>query len=145
MEDILVPIFICCVLPVSCVLIVFVARMYSDNKRAKILVKALETCDSESVNRIAETLGRPRMTPRQILQRRLLKGCIFSLIGLVLIITGIVSLIAGSSFDSDPVSVPLLFGGISAAIGVSFLIVYKVSGRQDAGEQAADLESKAEA
>lgn len=39
----LVPIFICVVLPVAIVLIVFLAAMNSDNKRAKILIKAIET------------------------------------------------------------------------------------------------------
>ena len=40
MQDILVPIFVCVVLPVA---IVFAAAINNDNKRAKVLIKAIDS------------------------------------------------------------------------------------------------------
>lgn len=126
----LVPIFICVVLPVSIVLIVFLAAMNSDNKRAKILIKAIEAGNGIDADRLAEALRKPQKSERQILNLRLLRGCIFSFVGLALCIVGIVSLCSGSEFDSDPVTVPLIFGGASFAIGLSYLVVYFVTRKQ---------------
>lgn len=128
--DILVPISICVILPVSIVLIVFIAAMNSDNKRANILIKAIESNNGIDTDKLAESLQKPKKTEREILNMRLLRGCIFSLVGLALVITGLVNLATGSDFSSDPVSVPVMFGGIAIAVGISYLIVYRVSRRQ---------------
>lgn len=134
MEDILVPIFICAVMPVAIVLIVFLASMNSDNKRAQVLIKAVESNNGIDADKLAEALGKPKKTPLEILHGRLLKGCIFSLIGLLLIIVGIIALATGSEFSSDPVEVPMMFGGVSMAVGISYLIVYFVT-RKDIKER----------
>lgn len=43
---------------------------------------------------------------------------------------GIVNLCMGTNFEADPVTVPLVFGGASLAVGISFLIVYFVTRKQ---------------
>lgn len=130
MEDILVPIFICAILPISIVLIVFLSVMNSENKRAKVLIKAIESNNGIDADKLAEALQKPKKTAREILNGRLLRGCIFSFIGLALCIIGIVSLCTGSEFSSDPVTVPLIFGGASIAIGLSYLVVYFVTRKE---------------
>ncbi len=126
----LIPIFICVVLPVAIVLIVFIAAMNSDNKRAQILIKAIEANNGIDADKLAEALQKPRKTAREILNLRLLRGCIFSFIGLALVTVGITNVISGTDFSADPVTVPLLFGGVSIAVGVSFLVVYFVTRKQ---------------
>ena len=130
MEEILVPIFVCVVLPVAIVLIVFAAAMNSDNKRAKVLIKAIESNNGIDADKLAEALRKPRKTAREILNARLLRGCIFSLVGLFVLIVGIFNYAAGESFSSDPVTVPLVFGGASFAVGLSYLTVYFVTRKQ---------------
>ncbi len=132
MDSVLVPIFICVVLPVSIVLIVFLTAMNSDNKRAEILIKAIESNNGVNTDKLAESLQRkPRKTPREVLNSRLLKGCIFSLSGLFIMIVGIVNSALGSiGAGEDSVSVPVIIGGVFLAIGVSFLIVYGVTRKQ---------------
>lgn len=127
MEHVLVPIFICVVLPVAIVLIFGIVSMNSDNKRAQILIKAIEANNSIDADKLAEALQKPKKSPREILNRRLLCGCIFALIGLFLCIVGIVNLCSGAYLGSDIVTRPLIFGGLSVAVGISFLIVYFVS------------------
>lgn len=134
MEDtlvpILVPIFICVVLPVSIVAIVFAAAMNNDNKRSKVLIKAIESNCGIDAEKLAESLQKPKKTAREILNLRLLRGCIFSFVGLALCIVGIVSFCNGTDFSADPVSVPLVFGGASLAIGLSYLVVFFVTRKQ---------------
>ena len=104
--------------------------MNSENKRAKVLIKAIESNNGIDADKLAEALQKPKKTAREILNGRLLRGCIFSFIGLALCIIGIVSLCTGSEFSSDPVTVPLIFGGASIAIGLSYLVVYFVTRKE---------------
>lgn len=134
---ILVPIFICVVLPVAIVLIVFLAAMNSDNKRAKVLIKAIEANNNIDTDKLAEALQKPKKSAREILNSRLLRGCMFSLCGLFIAIGGICNFATGSDFNSDPVTVPLLFGAVSLAIGLSYLIVYYLT-RKDVDRKDVD-------
>lgn len=122
MEDILVPIFICCVLPVAIVLVIYLARMNQDNKRAQILIKAIESGDGVNADKLAEALGKQRKSPREILNQRLLRGCIFTLVGLVIMIVGLCT-------DVAPIP-SFTLGGILFAIGVSYVIVYFVTRKE---------------
>lgn len=135
LQQILVPIFVCVVLPVLIVLIVFRAAMNSDNKRAEILIKAIEHNGDIDADRLAKALEKPRKTPREILNLRLLRGCVFSLIGLFFIVIGLVSFGQGTEFAADQVTVPLLSGGALLAVGISYLIVFFVTRGQVAGPE----------
>ncbi len=131
MTHVLVPIFVCVVLPVSIVLIYFLSVMNSDNKRSQVLIKAIESDNCPDADKLAESLRKTKRSARELLNLRLLRGCIFSLIGLALIILGLVNYHSGHyEFGSDPVTVPLMFGSVSAAVGISYLIVYFVSRKQ---------------
>ena len=122
MALILVPIFVCVVLPVAIIAIIFGASINSDNKRSQVLIKAIESnCDIDA-DKLAEALQKPKKTAREILNLRLLRGCIFSLVGIAVCIIGIIA--------ADTVTVPLIFGGASLAIGLSYLVVYFVTRKQ---------------
>lgn len=127
MSATLVPIFICVVLPVSIVLIVFLAAMNSDNKRAKILIKAIEVGNGIDADRLAEALRKPQKSARELLNLRLLRGCIFGFVGLALIIVGLVNLANGTELSADPVTIPMMIGAPCIAIGLSYIIVYFVT------------------
>ena len=126
----LVPIFVCVVLPVAVVAIIAATKMNNDNKRSKVLIKAIESNCGTDADKLAEALQKPKKTAREILNNRLLLGCIFSFVGLALCIVGIVSLCMGTEFSADPVTVPLVFGGASLAVGLSYLVVYLVTRKQ---------------
>ena len=128
--DILVPISICAITPVAMVLIVFIASMHSENKRAEILIKAIEANNDINAGKLAESLAKPKKTPRQLLNMRLLRGCFCSLIGLFLIIIGLTNFVNGIEFSDDPVTAPIVFGSPLLAIGISYLIVYFVTRKQ---------------
>ena len=137
-EDIVVgfglPLFICVVLPIAIVLILSKVKMNRDNKRAEIIMKALESNADVNAGKLVESLNQSQMSEREIQNRRLLRGCIFSLLGLVSIIAGVVFAVKGGSTTEA-----LLLGGGFLAIGASYMIVYFVS-RNNApqGEDSAE-------
>lgn len=130
MPSTLVPIFICVVLPVAIVLIVFLASMNSDNKRAKILIKAIEAGNGVDTKRLAEALRKPQKSAREILNLRLLRGCIFGFIGLSLIIVGLANYALGAEFSAVPVTTPMMIGAPCIAVGLSYIIVYFVTRKE---------------
>lgn len=135
MKQILVPIFVCVVLPVAIVLIVAAVKMNAQNKRAQVLLKALDSADSVDTDKLMRMMESrddhkrhygKNSSPEERQSRRLLHGCLWTLIGLVLVIyNGTAISIGGDMLDFD--SDMIWLGGISIAIGVSFLIVYTVN------------------
>ncbi len=132
MTGILVPIFICVVLPVAIVLIVFLYNMNSDNKRAQVLIKAIEANKDIDTDKLAEAFSKPRRSPREILNLRLLRGSI--LCGLGFVIFGLVGLANDFTIRMEPVMIPMICGASCLAVGISYLIVYFVTRKQLADE-----------
>ncbi len=130
MVEILVPIFCGCVLPIAIVLIVALRKSNVVNKRSEILIRAIEANKEVDTDKLIEAMKEPKKSPQELLNARLLRGCMFSLIGVALIIIGIVELASGVSICDDEVSTPFIFGGISLAIGISYLIVYYITRKQ---------------
>ena len=88
MQQILVPIFVCVVLPVSIVLIAALTKMNADNKRSQTIIKAIESKGNDNVDiaRLIESLNpqsdkNQKSSSIELLYRHLLRGCIFSLCG----------------------------------------------------------------
>ena len=91
MEDILVPIFICVVLPVTVVWLVARTRQNEANKKAEIMLKAIEAgvpVDMEQFN--TEKKKTPK-TIKQGLLDKLSGACITSLIGIAFIVLFLVN------------------------------------------------------
>lgn len=134
MEDLiiatLVPISICVVLPIMIIYLITRQGINNDNKRAEIIIKAIEANNNIDADKLAEALGKQKKTPREILNRRLLYGCIFTLEGIGLSIAGIIGLCNGMEFGADPVSIPIISGMICLALGISYLIVFFVTRKQ---------------
>lgn len=131
MVEILVPICCGCVLPIAIVALVSLRKRNSDNKRAEVMIKAIESGEEVQAEKLAEALGKPIVSPQELLNARLLRGCIYSLVGLALLLVNIFTAI-----DADLSTMLILCGAISIAIGVAYLIVYfmtrnQVSGRKD--------------
>ncbi len=143
MEGIIIPIAICVVLPVAIVLIVALTRMNADNKRTQVILRAIDANNKVDVDKLASALRKEARSPRETLNRRLLRGCIFGFIGLVLVIIGCVNATT-YQLGNDAVDVPLVFGGISLAIGLSYLVVYfmtrKYVERDENNDQTDDAE-----
>lgn len=130
MTEVLVPIFVCVVLPMAIVFIIYAASINHDNKRAQVLIKAIESNNGINADKLAEALSKPRKTAREILNLRLLWGCIFTFVGIALCIVGPVTSCSEAAGENDTFAATLVFGGVSFAIGLSYLVVYFVTRKQ---------------
>ena len=131
MYDILVPIFCGAILPMVIVFIVSMRKKNSDNKRAEVMIKAIESGEEIDVDKLAEALGKPKRTPLEVLNGRLLRGCMFSLVGAALVILYFI----WPEADSESRISVLFLGAISAAVGIAYLIVYFVTRGQICDEK----------
>lgn len=127
MEDLvalLIPIFICVVLPVSIVLIISLSETAKEKQKANIIIKAIEANNNIDADKLAESLRKPVKTALQILNTRLLCGCVFTLLGAAAVIYGIYSRL---SYIRD---ISYLVSGACLAIGLGFLVTYFVTRKQ---------------
>lgn len=122
----LIPVSVCVVLPICIVWIIFKATTNNDNRRAEVLLKALETDKSIDADKIAEAFAKPKKSAREVLNARLLRACICALIGLVLLVVSIVQITTFNQPIERHKEVVIL-GGVLMAIGISYFIVYFVS------------------
>lgn len=124
--QIIVPVSICVVLPALLVWIVFRSRNNKVNKNAEVVIKAIENNSSIDADKLISALATPEKSPAEVLRLRLLRGCMFSLIGLAFFVMMFFSL----GFDESLLA--LISGGL-LAVGISYLIVYFVTRKEIEG------------
>lgn len=123
----IVPIGVAVVLPVMVVWLVCRAITNRDNKKAQIVMKAIEANSNIDVDKIAEALSNTEKSAEQVLQLRLLRGCIFTFVGVALAIFSTVVWLCATDMDYDGPLFVIFLSGISIAIGLSYLVVYFVT------------------
>lgn len=126
----LIPILICVVLPIAIVLIRALTKINADNKRSEIIMKALEANKEVDTDKLIDSLKAPGKSTREILNTRLLCGCRYSLVGTFLIFAGFLANAISESGEPEVAMILLLIGGVSLAMGASYLIVYYVTRKQ---------------
>ena len=125
MEDILIPIFICVVLPVAIVWLALRNQRNETNKKAEVMLKAIEsgaTLDDDFFRTRQQT-----KTVKEKLLDRLTGASITSLLGIACLVGGILICNATSwSFEEGPLCLLPVTGGILLAIGIALFVVYFV-------------------
>lgn len=121
----LVPISVAVVLPVLIVWIVFRSATNKDNKNAEIIIKAIENNSIVDTDKLVKALGKRGKTPTQLLHARLLRGCIFTFIGIAVAICIVIK--ASTLPEIHLRYSSMMFSGISLAIGLAYLVVYFVT------------------
>lgn len=132
MEDTLalfIPIAICVILPIAIVWIVVRAFINRDNKRTEVLIEAIRSNSNIDADRLAEAMTKRAHTPHEVLNLRLLRGCIFSLAGVAFLGYNMYLSYKGGCGD-DMLTSSMIAALIFLAIGISYIIVYFVSRRE---------------
>ena len=124
MEQFLIVFSTAFLLPVSIVFLVSMRKRNSDNKRAEILMKALETGSDLDADKLAEALQTKGRSEKDVLYARLQRGCIYTFVGLALLIIYFINPFSGN--DND-LWMPLTLGLVSMALGAAYLTVYFVT------------------
>lgn len=132
MEDILLPIFMCVVMPVTIVWLVMRTRQNETNKMAEIMLKAIEAgtpIDPDFFKAQSQTL-RKSLKERQL--GWLTAACILIALGLGSILIGAIFILMNNwTYNTAPSVFTLLTiaGGIVLVIGIALLVVYFIRKR----------------
>jgi len=132
--DIIKPIFILVVLPITILWLYLRNRKDENEKRTKIVMAAIEKNGEIDVQEFFKNLNKPRKTVREKLVMQLhwelLLGGIFTVFGLVVFIAlGVMSLVGGL-VDQNVIAMSCCCLGIpTLALGAGLLIAY-FSGRK---------------
>ena len=119
----LIPIGVCVVLPIMIVWIVFKAKTNNDNKRADVLIKAIENNANIDAEKLAEALGKQQISAKELLNSRLLRGCMFTILGVAFSIIALTF----SAAPEDMQFISYILAALSFAVGIAYLIVYFVT------------------
>ena len=147
MEEILIPIGICVVLPVMIVWLINRTRQNETNRKTEIMLKAIEsgaTIDADFFKAQQEQKGpRTTRTIKERLLRRLTGGCVFTLMGVAFALIGLVnrSMMTDIHMSNDAFTMPCILGGIFFSIGVALLIVFFVGKKMLAKEMEAEAKA----
>ena len=145
MKDIILPIFMCVVMPITIVWLVMRTKLNETNRMAEIMLKAMETgtpLDPDFFKTRTQTSRRKSIKER--LLGYLTAACILIGLGTCSIILGKVScLVTSCTFGTGfPVMILLPYlGGILFALGVALLVVYFI--RKKALAKEIEAEEKA--
>ena len=137
-EDLLVPIFICVVLPVAIVWLVARTKQNETNRKAEIMLKAIEAGTPVNLDQFKSN-AKVSKTIKQDMLEKLNGACITSLMGLAFLILGILRAINphfGLSTFLNKFWLPA--GGILLAVGIGLFITYFVGKKMLAKEMEAE-------
>lgn len=138
--DVMVPIGICVVLPVSIVMLYLRARKHETNKRTEILLAAIEKNAEIDVEDFLAKMAPPKKSIKQMLVTKLMWGSIITALGLAVLVYTIYRDFCLK--DSWFLGEFYLISSILLLVGVAILIVFFVSKKMLAKELQAEEEQK---
>ena len=134
---ILVPIAICCVLPIMLVWFVIRKKMNETNQRTKIVLAAIEKNPEMDIEEIMKKISpKPKLLKEKLLTK-LLCGSLATLLGFGLIGFGIFLGENQLGGTDDPLTA-ICFGLLSLGVGIAFLVNYFVGKKMLAKELEAE-------
>lgn len=131
MQSVFVPVAICVVLPGFIVWVVFRAAINTDNKKAEVLIKAIEANNGMDAEKLAEALTKKKngKTPEERLFKLLKMGWVFTLSGIAFGIAALIQTLVCTMPAADAFPC-ILIGLIFFAIGIALLIVWRITCKQ---------------
>lgn len=137
MEDVLIPICVCCVLPISIVLIVFIYRNRALAQKTEVIKLAIEKGAKIDPDTLMDALSGRNSKSKTVMSRllnRLTWGILLLLTGIV---SGVVLLCRGADavLDSKYVVVSIVSFSVGVALLVSYFVGRKMLGKEIDAEE----------
>ena len=126
MEDIIIPIFICVVLPVAIVWLVARTKQNETNRKAEIMLKAIESGAQVDMSQFSTEKKGPKSIKQELLDK-LTGACVTTFMGIAFLIWAFIGYFNPEFTDGRffnrlaPVT-----GGVMFAIGIGLFISYFV-------------------
>lgn len=138
MEDIVIPIFICVVLPVTIVYLVARTKQNETNKKAEIMLKAIESGATVDMNQFNTEKKGPR-TIKQDLLEKFTGACITTFMGIAFVAWAIIGYVNPEFTDGRLFNrLAPMTGGVLLAVGLGLFISYFVGKKMLAKEIEAE-------
>ena len=133
----LVPIAVCCVLPIMVVWLIVRRNMNETNQRTQIVLAAIEKNPEMDIEEIMKKISpKPKLLKEKLLTK-LLWGCLATLLGIGLIGFGIFLGENQLGGTDDPMTA-ICFGLAALGVGIAFLVNYGVGKKMLAKEIEAE-------
>ena len=142
-SEILVPIAICCVLPIVAILADVRKKMNETNQRTQIMLAAIEKNPEIDIEELMKKISRKPKLLKEKLLTKLLWGCLTTLLGICLIAFGIYLNESHLGGTDDPLTA-VCFGAVSFVVGITFLFTYYTGKKMLAKEIEAEEKSVTE-
>lgn len=138
MEAVLIPIFICVVMPVMIVWLIMRAYMNRDNARRDIIISALEKNPNVDIKDFLEKTAPAQKSKllKEKLLNKLLWGCICLISSVILAVVSLVLMKSDAQILFCLISAPFF------AVGVAFLLNYFIGKKMLAPEVDAEMKEK---
>lgn len=131
--QLLVPIGVAVVLPITIVAIVFKSALASDRNRKEIILAALEKNPNLNVEDLVKRMKKSEKLIKEKLLAKLQRGCLCCLMGVALVLLYF--------FPSVQNEFLIIAGTALIAIGIAFLVGYFVGRRMFAQEMEAEQQN----
>ena len=116
--EIIVPVSICVILPIAIVWIVFKSFTNKTNKQSEIILEAIKNNPNIDTDKLLDSFRNNTYTPWRSLNRKLLRGSIFTLLGIAFALIGVFC-------NHDEANILCWIAcGVFGSIGIGFLIAY---------------------
>ena len=131
--ELLIPLGVAVVLPITIVAIVFKSVLASDRNRKEIILAALEKNPNLNVEDLVKRMNKSEKLIKEKLLAKLQRGCLCCLMGVALVLLYF--------FPSVQNEFLIITGTALIAIGIAFLVGYFVGRRMLAREMEAEEQS----
>ena len=132
--EVIVPIFICVILPVMIVWLVSREKQHETDKKTEVMLKAIE-CGATIDDTDYFKSPKPNKSIKQNLLSQLNGACVTSLMGVAFVVLGILK---NNGLIDLPMPFVTMVGAILMAVGIALFIVYFVGKKTLAKEIEAE-------
>ena len=141
LEDILIPISICVIMPITMVWLNLRSKKQADKNRTDIILAALEKNPNIDLEELMQKITPKSATLKEKLLKKLMWGSVISAIGLGFLGYALYMDVVGGMPVED-MGRSYFCGGITMLIGLAILLVFFISKRMLAKELEAEANKK---
>ena len=141
LEEVLVPVAICVILPISIVAIVVGKKRHEMNKRTEILLAAIEKNAELDVDEYLRKMSPNKKTIKERLITKLLWGSVLSALGVAVLVYSFWMDILGGMMTRS-LQGQYMSGATLLLVGLAIILVFFISKKMLADEMKAEAEQK---
>ena len=141
LEEVLVPVAICVILPISIVAIVVGKKRHEMNKRTEILLAAIEKNAELDVDEYLRKMSPNKKTIKERLITKLLWGSVFVALGFAVLVYSFWMDILGGMLTRS-LQGAYMSGATLLLVGLAIILVFFISKKMLADEMKAEAEQK---